>query len=485
MLKLNVNQILCLIIIVILGYMIFSENSRKSQETFGVIDTRNSEYRGNINKTITGKTCQMWTSQSPHRHNNTPQRRKDKGLGDHNYCRNPDREPGGIWCYTTDRNKRWEYCQQPRGHPDNKYYKEIAEEGGKGFLLPRINLKLIDDNDRLEPFLYLETLIYAARGRARTHKKFSERTRFSHRGGLIYPNNRTFGDPDRGHKKYVYIDKNFDFKPDEFILNPKKNRIYSSIHGLSMHRDKKNCLVPNDTLLPRRRGGGHSMSMLNSPQAWSADDYEKTANSSWMIIDTYYNHKILGVVLQNRNGRGLGRYQIVKDIEIYAIPDGELTFDQTSKDISNSNEDRNKVKHGTVNIKDENNKKVTVNGSNTINTNIRFGFWLNGNNPHPNNQEHAQISVIRFDNPVIARYVKIRVKSFYQWPRNWRYSSIMSHPSLRAGVLAKDAPGVKATKNAKAFGNIYNEYIKEDFLNKEQIKRENAKQELVLNTFLQ
>ena len=28
--------------------------------------------------------------------------------------RNPDAEPGGPWCYTTDRNVRWEYCDIPR-----------------------------------------------------------------------------------------------------------------------------------------------------------------------------------------------------------------------------------------------------------------------------------------------------------------------------------------------------------------------------------
>ena len=34
------------------------------------------------------------------------------GLGDHNYCRNPDGEPK-PWCYTTDPNVRFEFCDVP------------------------------------------------------------------------------------------------------------------------------------------------------------------------------------------------------------------------------------------------------------------------------------------------------------------------------------------------------------------------------------
>jgi len=87
--------------------------------------------------TKTGKTCQKWTSQSPQAHSYTPElvpnfgklsewtihfqslnqieNQANKlnpyisGLGDHNYCRNPDGEPS-VWCYTMDTETRWELC---------------------------------------------------------------------------------------------------------------------------------------------------------------------------------------------------------------------------------------------------------------------------------------------------------------------------------------------------------------------------------------
>ncbi|XP_078607085.1 uncharacterized protein LOC144879470 [Branchiostoma floridae x Branchiostoma japonicum] len=71
-----------------------------------------ASYRGTVSATKTGKTCQRWDSQTPHRHaNNIPARLPSSGL-EQNYCRNPDGK-SGVWCYTTDPSTRWELCDVP------------------------------------------------------------------------------------------------------------------------------------------------------------------------------------------------------------------------------------------------------------------------------------------------------------------------------------------------------------------------------------
>lgn len=65
-------------------------------------------YRGTSSITITGKKCQPWSSMTPHRHKKTPQNFPDAGLT-MNYCRNPDADKS-PWCYTTDPEVRWEFC---------------------------------------------------------------------------------------------------------------------------------------------------------------------------------------------------------------------------------------------------------------------------------------------------------------------------------------------------------------------------------------
>ncbi|XP_076128071.1 plasminogen-like [Alosa pseudoharengus] len=70
-------------------------------------------YRGPTSKTIMGVTCQAWHSMTPHQHASfTPESHPDKGL-EGNQCRNPDNDVNGPWCYTTDRTKKWDYCQIP------------------------------------------------------------------------------------------------------------------------------------------------------------------------------------------------------------------------------------------------------------------------------------------------------------------------------------------------------------------------------------
>nr|XP_006817056.1 PREDICTED: uncharacterized protein LOC102804127 [Saccoglossus kowalevskii] len=74
------------------------------------------DYRGHVSQTQNKLTCQKWTHKSPHSHYHTPENFPHTGLGDHNYCRNPDYGEDvvsvyhGPWCYTEDINTRWDYC---------------------------------------------------------------------------------------------------------------------------------------------------------------------------------------------------------------------------------------------------------------------------------------------------------------------------------------------------------------------------------------
>ncbi|XP_075604620.1 plasminogen [Balearica regulorum gibbericeps] len=82
--------------------------------TSDCINGNGKDYRGTVAKTGRGRTCQEWSSQRPHSHKYfTPVTHPRAGL-DKNYCRNPDGDVNGVWCFTTDPEKKWEYCEIPR-----------------------------------------------------------------------------------------------------------------------------------------------------------------------------------------------------------------------------------------------------------------------------------------------------------------------------------------------------------------------------------
>ena len=71
-----------------------------------------SDYRGTLDYTEEGITCQYWTEQYPQRHKRVNQTRDGVyGLGDHNYCRNPAGKRLRPWCFTTKEKVKWQYCK--------------------------------------------------------------------------------------------------------------------------------------------------------------------------------------------------------------------------------------------------------------------------------------------------------------------------------------------------------------------------------------
>ena len=81
-----------------------------------LIGDQGEGYRGCQDTTRTGRACMKWTQQSPHTHDISTSKYPDAGIGDHNFCRNPDGEDT-IWCYTTDSTKRWDYCDPLKACP--------------------------------------------------------------------------------------------------------------------------------------------------------------------------------------------------------------------------------------------------------------------------------------------------------------------------------------------------------------------------------
>lgn len=90
-------------------------NTGSSQSDCVVNENYNlpADYDGTISQTVDGIECMAWTDPYPAEYGYTPEAYPDGGLGDHNYCRSPDNDQVGAWCFTVDPNVEWGYCTCP------------------------------------------------------------------------------------------------------------------------------------------------------------------------------------------------------------------------------------------------------------------------------------------------------------------------------------------------------------------------------------
>ncbi|XP_029209556.1 zinc metalloproteinase nas-4-like [Acropora muricata] len=85
--------------------------SEESKTCFNSSSGDGRDYRGTLNYTETGVTCQPWNERWPHDHVEAKFRHPGRvGLGKHNYCRNPRGKHARPWCYTTLKKPEWQYC---------------------------------------------------------------------------------------------------------------------------------------------------------------------------------------------------------------------------------------------------------------------------------------------------------------------------------------------------------------------------------------
>lgn len=93
---------------------------------------RGRGYRGSVDTTPTGLTCQRWDSQHPHNHSYSPQDYPCKDLSE-NFCRNPDGREF-PWCFTTDPRVRMMFCSHiPQCGAHNRPIKDCYEGFGETY----------------------------------------------------------------------------------------------------------------------------------------------------------------------------------------------------------------------------------------------------------------------------------------------------------------------------------------------------------------
>eukprot|EP00747_Dinoflagellata_sp_TGD_P164480 gnl/TRDRNA2_/TRDRNA2_184469_c0_seq1.p1 gnl/TRDRNA2_/TRDRNA2_184469_c0~~gnl/TRDRNA2_/TRDRNA2_184469_c0_seq1.p1 ORF type:complete len:217 (+),score=27.60 gnl/TRDRNA2_/TRDRNA2_184469_c0_seq1:94-744(+) len=103
-------------------------------------------YRGMVSTTVSGFPCQKWTDVHPwaeaakikplfdlyERTSTDPDSptivHYGNGIGNHNYCRNPDSSEASPWCFTMNPTVKKELCSIPKCDPEPRDFKSEAAD---------------------------------------------------------------------------------------------------------------------------------------------------------------------------------------------------------------------------------------------------------------------------------------------------------------------------------------------------------------------
>lgn len=75
-------------------------------DPFDCYTDKGEDYVGLMTSSNSGRACSNWLDQGKYGPTTS-------GIGNHNYCRNPNGDKDKPWCYVKDPNKDWEYCEVP------------------------------------------------------------------------------------------------------------------------------------------------------------------------------------------------------------------------------------------------------------------------------------------------------------------------------------------------------------------------------------
>ena len=131
-------------------------------DTEAVHGEKERGYRGCQQYTVSGALCQNWGSDARWERSGWIKEKYELGLyglGNHNYCRNPDLESVGIWCYTTT-SLRWEQCDPltvDEIYPERKAKAmELFRntKRWKKMVVDTVNNGKVIKHDVIEPWMY-------------------------------------------------------------------------------------------------------------------------------------------------------------------------------------------------------------------------------------------------------------------------------------------------------------------------------------------